>query len=267
MPTLSKKWKFGALLGILVLALALRAAACFLIDRADKDAVEYIRTAEYLVAEGPAVAFERNPRMPPLYSTLIAAGEWSGAGAYCSGYAISVLFGALLVLPVFFLSRALFGEAVGLAAAFICATHPYFIKTSAEIIRDSLFLFLLFSSLALAFTGIKNFSLTKWFLAGLCCALAALTRSEGSEIIFAAILWTLCCFVLQLFDQRQRPEMRKSLAGLLFLLLGFATLCYPAERYLQAVGSTWGPFDARFVKLVVGFANVTRQEAVEMESK
>ena len=255
------------LLGILALALALRVAACFLIDRADKDAVEYIRTAECLVNEGPEAAFGRNPRMPPLYSTLIAAGEWTGAGAYCSGYAISVLFGALLALPVFFLSRALFGETVGLTAAFICATHPYFIKTSAEIIRDSLFLFLLFSSLALAFTGIKRFSLSKWFLAGVCCALATLTRSESSEIIFAAIAWALCCVALQFFDRRQRPEMRKSLAGLLSLLLGFAALSYPAERYLQSVGSTWGPLDSRFVKLVEGFANVTRQEAVEMESK
>ena len=181
---------------IALLSIGLRVAACHLSNRVDKDSVQYIRMAEDIGAQDERVAFSRNSRMAPLYPYAMAGLRRFGLDVETGGQIISVAAGVLLVLLVGALAREFFGRTAGFAAAFICATHPTLVLTSTEVMRDSLFLALLFASLLLAVQAARRFNSWKWLAAGALCALTTATRTEGFELLLALLAWAAVGWVL-----------------------------------------------------------------------
>ena len=59
-----------------------------------------------------------------------------------AGILISILFGALLVLPVFYLGKEIFGERVGILSGVIVAVHPFLNSYSGSVLTESTYYFL-----------------------------------------------------------------------------------------------------------------------------
>ena len=129
---------FVLLLAIIALAFVLRTARYAIEHRLDKDSIGYISMAEKVAKGKINEAIYLNPRMPPLYISLLAFGEYSGVGAEAAGVIVSLLSGILIIIPVFLISRKIFGDNIGLISAFLVATHPYLIRLSTEVLRDEL---------------------------------------------------------------------------------------------------------------------------------
>lgn len=253
------------LLIIFLLALALRTARCWLENRFDKDAILYVYMAEDLAGGEINQAFDRNPRLPPLYVLLMAQGKKIGFSVEQAGLAISVLAGALLVLPVFLIARSFCGANAALAAAFLAATHPYLVRISAEIMRDSLFFTLLFASLAFAVLAAEQIASRYWYLSGLAAGLAALVRSEGLEILVALFCWA----GLELF--RSAGEFRRSwpkyAAGLLAFLAFFLLITIPVQLLLLDTTSAWAVVDPRLLSFLEGFWHLSKEEILLLENR
>jgi 4-amino-4-deoxy-L-arabinose transferase-like glycosyltransferase len=230
---------------ILVLALAARVGRCFLTDRIDKDSVVYVEMAEDWREKGMARAFERNPRIPPLYTALMAGGAGLGLGAETAGHAVSVIAGVVTVFAVWLAARAVFsGSTLPLTAALLAAAHPFLIRVSEDVMRDSLFVCLTACSLAAAAYGARRIKVfLVWPAAGGFAALAVMTRSEGLELLPVFFAWGLVELALS------RGRFRKTLVSVFLAwclsAAGFAAVMLAALPFLHGASSRWEIVDHR----------------------
>ena len=69
---------------------------------------------------------------------------------------LSLLFGSLIPVPIYFLSSEFFSKRTGLLAAFVVSINPLLILYSCNIFREPLFSFILMSSLFFTLRGFKG---------------------------------------------------------------------------------------------------------------
>jgi len=239
---------------IMLFAFALRIGRCLVVTHMDKDSVMYIGVGKKLAHDGIKTAFERNPRIPPLYIFTIACGEYMGIDGETAGRAVSVLAGTLLTLAGFMVGWSLFKNAnLALISAFLIAVHPFLIVISEDVMRDSLFDTLIAFSLAFALMGSEKGKFWQWGLSGLFAGLATLTRSEGSVMILAIPIW----IIVDLFVKRSefKKTLFKFIPSFFFALLIFCLCTFPVEYILKGTASKWMVFDTRifgYLKSVAG---------------
>jgi len=240
------------LLLIILLAFSARTARCFLSDRIDKDAVLYVEMAREWADNGIEHAFDRNPRIPPLYIGLMAASEKIGIGAETGGRIVSVLTGALLPLAVFLMASSLFASpSLPLLAAFFAAIHPFLIRMSADVMRDSLFVTLSCFTVAFVLMALSGMKFWPWLFAGIFAALGIMTRSEGCQIIIALGAWI--CIELLFFVGRENLPWKKYLAGSFAFLIIFFGITFSAQALFKENPSSWKVIDSRYYGYVERF--------------
>lgn len=247
----------ACLLLILALSFTLRVSRCFLVGRVDKDSVMYMAIADGLINNDFEQAFELNPRIPPLYIVGIAAGEKLGLGSRAAGMLISVFAGALLPLAVFIAALKVFRSSrMALLSALMAAVHPFLIRMSADIMRDSLFMSTCAFSLAFAVCGaVSNRIFSwQWAVSGFFGGLAAMTRSEGVEVFFSIAIWFALEAALKLksLHEMKRLVFRAAVSVIIFLSI-FAVTTLPVEFALRGSSSTWSAVDKRVVGYLKNF--------------
>ena len=117
-----------------------------------------------------------------LFPTLIAVSEVFLRGWISPpnvGRLISAGFGALLVIPIFFLTQSMYGRRPAQIAAWAVAIHPLLITVSTVVLPTSTFLTLLFAGAWCALSTMISGQLVTAALAGVLFACAALTRLDG----------------------------------------------------------------------------------------
>ena len=256
-------------IGLLVLlAFSLRAAKPFLVDRIAKDGVLYVYMADDIASGNLKTAFERNNRIPPLYLFLMAGLSRIGLETETAGVLISILAGAFLVIPVFLMAEMIFGARIATVAGFLAAFNPHLIAASSRVMRDSLFLFLLFFSLYLilkALDGLKwNFGY--WTGAGALTLLASATRSEGVELTGVAFLAVAIEIVI--LSKSGKPvgkRVLKWIVGLLCMLLTYYVASLSLTVSLENTSSTWAPIDSRIPSFVKRMLRISEKDALKSE--
>ncbi|HUO24395.1 MAG TPA: glycosyltransferase family 39 protein [Candidatus Aquilonibacter sp.] len=116
---------------------------------------------------------------PPLFPLLVAKTYPLVHDAEIAGRLVSILFGSLLIFPIFFLARELYGERAGYLAALCVALHPVLVGISAGVYSESTYLFFLFLAFYLGIRAARKQDF-KWAIAsGTSVGLAYLARSEA----------------------------------------------------------------------------------------
>jgi hypothetical protein len=264
---LPRKQMFFFLAVIFFFALALRAVRAFETGRIAKDAVDYVRMAQNISENGLLNAFALNARIPPLYIILMAAADRIGLGAETGGILISIVSGALLTIPVFFIAKRLFASPLpALIAAFLTAVHPNLVRVSAEILRDPLFYLLSTVSLWMMIESAATRRNIFSFFAGIAAAFAVMTRSEGVELMAAFILWssyeTLFPFI-GFSSFRQRAG--KFIFLVLFFVLGFGLAAMPVECMMKNTLSQWHIVDTRIQSYLKSLIKLSPKDIYEHE--
>jgi hypothetical protein len=129
----------------------------------------------------------------------------------------SSLAGVLLVVPMYFLGRELFGRRVAFWTALLFQCLPAGGRVLGDGLSEGLFLLLAVSSLTVTCQALRTGWLTGFGLAGLFSALAYLTRPEGAAVALAA---GLALLGTQAVRGRRRPWGRCLACGTA-LTLGF----------------------------------------------
>ena len=265
-------WKFNSTLKLLILmmiaGLIFRVARIFEDHYIDKDAVVYISMADKMADGHLKESFSIMPRIPPLYIALMALGKKIGIGTETAGNIISLLAGILLIIPVFVVAREIAGEKVALAAAFLATTHPYLIRDSAEVMRDSLFLTLLFTSIAFAVKAAGKEAYSRlWYLSGFFAALSILTRSEGNELLLAFPVWVL----YEILSSWEKGDLKLVLKRFLFsataAFAGFIIVAVPSQFFLFRNGSDWTMLDRRIFSYAESFMSLSKEQIIETEGQ
>jgi len=280
-----KYWQIIILL--VLLALALRGARCFIVDRISKDGVLYVRMAQGVAASDKSEAFIENRRMPPLYILFIAALNRIGISFETAAKIISLLAGSLLIIPFFLVVRLFFGDKAALLSGLLIALHPSLVKVSSTIMRDSMFLSLMVFSVAFIVFAIQKNRYLYWGLGGLFAALASATRAEGFELLLAVFGWMIINLVMiklrrrntlllndkegKLRETTKKGEggtansMIPSVAGpMIFTLLFFAT-SQPICESVKGTASTWSVIDRRIIGYAENLISHSSEEALKKE--
>lgn len=228
-----------ALLAIFLLALALSLFALsrfrFVGSDGGIDGVEMARVGKNLFA-GEGFTSRGKPELihAPLFPILIGL-FWRAMGDLeLAGQAVSVLFNALTVIPVFFLARAMFSFRTAVLAALFSALCPFSLYIATEIRLEALYTFLV----SLTALELYRFALSPRPLHGLfsgaAIGLAYLARPEASLFLVLATLLPLLppgpC---------SRVKMRRALGGWCGLFAAFLVLATPYWLYLHAHLGYW----------------------------
>ncbi|OGV39611.1 MAG: hypothetical protein A2020_02795 [Lentisphaerae bacterium GWF2_45_14] len=251
---------------ILALSLTLRVSRCFLTGRIDKDSVMYIAIAKGMAHDDLKYAFEINPRIPPLYIFGMSAGEKIGIGARVAGIIISVIAGSLLPLALFMAALKIFKDyKLALLSALMATVHPFLIRMSADIMRDSLFMSAFAFSFAFAVIAGTDKRILSWYwaLSGFFAGLAAMTRSEGVEVLFAIIIWFGVEGLLKISKFREfRNILLRAAVSISIFIVVFGITTLPVEYALRDSSSEWHAMDRRVVGYLENFFRKQRDVLV-----
>ena len=256
---------------IFFLSLGLRITQPFLTDRITKDGVLYVHMAEDITKTNSNYQpFARNRRMPPLYIYMIAgASKYLNIHPETAGRLISILFGALLVIPVFFITKYLFDSRIAGFAAFLVGVNPYLIDISASIMRDSLFVTLLFSTLFFIIKSItckNNKSYIYWGVSGIFLTLAIATRNEAIEIVGISFLFIFLCNTLKRSSFSFKLNIIKLFVGFIIMLTVSYLVSIPITNSLQTTSSTWTLVDQRIPGYFKAIMHISTKTALKKEN-
>ncbi len=188
-------------------------------------------------AAGGPTAF-RPPVYPYMLGALYAV---VGEHGVLAGRVLGALFGVLVVGLLYLVGAELLGRREGLIAAALAAFWPPLFLLGTALVTEPIFLALVLAAVLLVLRHQRQKSLWAVGAAGVCCGLAALTRSNG-------LLLLLAIGVGLLFASGLRPRRSQLVATATLAIAAFLTLAPWAIRNAQT-------FD-RFVPITsqTGFA-------------
>lgn len=126
---------------------------------------------------------------PPLYPYLLGGIQFVFGEVETAGRLAGALFGALAVLLVFLIARHLWDRRTALAAAGLAAVFPGMFLLGGTLITEPLYLAIELAAVLFALYFRARPDQLRWAAAaGLCCGLAALTRSNGMLVVIPVAL-------------------------------------------------------------------------------
>jgi len=167
-------------------ALGIRAALAWSTPVINTDGPIYLAQAQAIM-RGDFGAAVVDHNYAPGTALLVALAARCGLSLDVAGYLVSVLAGALVVFPLYALSRAAFAPWTAIAAVFLYAFLPVPARLSASVLTTGLFLFVSILGLALAAQLNAQPRARTALLAGAVAAFAYLVRADGLVLLPFAI--------------------------------------------------------------------------------
>lgn len=179
----------------------------------------------------------------PLYPHLVALfslGNFEPAFLAEVGRQVSILTGCLLIFPIYFLTRNIFGKTAASMSALLVILTPEFIYYSSAVLTESLsILFVALSMFILYVTTKKQFSPLLCLILGIFLGLAFLSRHATIGYLFIALLWCFSSWVLKRRTKNSSVSFKTiTIAGFL-VLLGFFLIISPQIFYLHSKTGKW----------------------------
>jgi len=206
-------------------------------------AFQYIPMAKVFAA-GPfkeAIGFGGQQ---PLYSFLIALVSPWVSDFELAGKLISSFFGVLLIFPVYFLGKRIFDQKIAFFAAFFVAIHPYVRRFSADVLKESAYLFFLATAIWFSLRTIEGKKGIPYLFIPLFSAIAYLVRPDGFEVLLVVFFYIL---LIKKFD-----VAGKKYKVLLLLLLSSAILFLPYLIHLKGSMGSWTLSKAKSISGLLG---------------
>lgn len=206
-------------------------------------AFQYIPIAKDFVLGFYGKAFGHNQQ--PLYSFIIAfVYRWVN-DFELAGKLVSTFFGILIIFPVYFLGKRIFDQKIAFYSALFLAIHPYIRRFSADVLKESTYLFFLASAIGFAWRTIQGEKRHLYLFIPLLSALAYLVRPDGVEILIAVSLYVF-------FKKYNRPGDRWKVISL--LVLSSFILFLPYLIHLRETTGAWTLSRAKTITWFLGLS-------------
>ncbi|HLJ95656.1 MAG TPA: glycosyltransferase family 39 protein [Gemmataceae bacterium] len=193
-PGPALRWELALLAVLLLLAASSRAWLLGHTEVAARDSVGFIRYALELERDPWKEVLRRNLQHPG-YPIVLLTVSWpvryflggtNAVSMQLSAQLASALAGVLLVIPMYFLGRDLFGRRVGFWGTALFQCLPVSARVMSDALSEATFLLFTATALLLAVRALRSYSVTGFALCGLFSGLAYWTRPEGALIAVAA---------------------------------------------------------------------------------
>lgn len=180
----------------------------------------------------------------PLYSLLVAFVSRWVSDFELAGKLVSSIFGILLIIPVYFLGKRIFNEKIVFLSSLLLVIHPYIRRFSADVLKESTYLFFLATAIWFAWRTIQDEKEYSFLFIPLFSVIAYLVRPDGVELL-------LVVFFYVLFAKKFSISGRKGKV-ILFLLLSSVVLLLPYLFYLREVRGEWTFGKAKSIGGILG---------------
>ena len=180
----------------------------------------------------------------PLYSLFVAfLSQWV-PDFELAGKSVSTFFGILIILPVYFLGKQIFDSKVAFFSSLFLVVHPYVRRYSADVLKESTYLFFLATALCLAWKVIQEEKKYGFLFIPLFSAIAYLVRPDGFEVL-------LVVFFYVIFVRKFSIPMKKKTV-ILVLFLSSCILFLPYLIHLREVRGVWTLSKAKSIGGMLG---------------
>jgi hypothetical protein len=192
-------------------------------------AFQYIPIAKDFASGLFKKGFSHNQQ--PLYPFLIAfifqwASDFELAGKW-----VSTLFGILLIFPAYFLGRQIFDQRIAFLSTLLLLVHPYIRRFSADVLKESTYLFFLVAGLWFAWETIEKGRKFPFFFIPLYSAIAYLARPDGIEVVLVVFFYVLF--------MRQVNGAKNKWTIILLMVLSSLLFFLPYLIYLRETTGVW----------------------------
>jgi hypothetical protein len=167
----------------------------------------------------------------PLYAFLVALVSRWVADFELAGKLVSSFFGILIIFPVYFLGKQIFDKKIAFVSALLLTIHPYIRRFSADVLKESTYLFSLALGIWFAWKTIESEKKYPYLFIPLFSAIAYLVRPDGVEILLVV---SSCVLFIKKCNASGNKWKVISL-----LLLASAILYLPCLIYLSEFIGTW----------------------------
>jgi len=171
---------------------------------------------------------------PPFYSILIGFVWLLTNNLELSGQLVSVITGALLVVPVYYLAKKMYGKKVALLSAIFIVIFPALVYGSTETFSESLYTLLLITGIALYWKALYSKNVLWMALVGLVIGLCFLTHPMG--IIFIPLFSVFLLFSKYLIS---KITFRMILKKAIIMIITFIITCSPYWIFLHKHTGEW----------------------------
>jgi 4-amino-4-deoxy-L-arabinose transferase-like glycosyltransferase len=232
----SNGWRLEVVALLLGIGFVVRALFCiFCAGEIDTEGAEYARIAQNL-SEGNGYVGIATPGtqlfFPPLFPYLIAGAGLLIGNAELAGRTVSLLFGSLLVIPVWLIGYRMLGERAGVAAGAVIAIHPYLVWLSTTVHCEAVYLTLILAAVYTTMSAAEAPTKLRLAASGALYGVAYLVRPEA--LVFMVV--GLAGVLLGRAFLREKPSA--VLGRLLLVPLVFVVVTGPYILWLSAqVGS------------------------------
>ncbi len=128
---------------------------------------------------------------PPFYSFLIFLLSPDPAHVEIAGRLLSLFFGTLAIIPLFYLIKEAIGQKEAVLSALFYSLHPYLVTYSGMLLTEATYWGLFVLSVYFFWTGLKNEKVWRAMLSGCFLGLAYLTRPEGIGYVLVYLIWAV----------------------------------------------------------------------------
>jgi len=208
----------------------------------EQDGIAYMSIAKDLIAfKAPANLF-----MPPFYPLVITVFSLLPVKLEIAARVASITLDALIVFPLYGLSRIILPRGASLAVCFLWSTFTFSLFFTPSPLSQSTYLFMLLSGVYLLYRALTESGRIVFFtLAGFSLACAYLTRPEGVVSIGIALVLTATGVF------RRGADRRAHLKGGAVLLGAFLLTASPYLVMLHSQFGHWS-FTAKTVVAIKG---------------
>ncbi len=224
-------------MGIFVIvAFVIRVIAGSLIFVISRDTTRFI-TMAYAVKTADADLFMAE-QFHPLYPVITYLFSYIFPNWITAAKVASMVMGTACIVPLYYISRRLFGQRTAKATVFLYAIHPYAVRYSGDAISETTYVFFLLCGLWAGYCAI--IAQNRWryilsFCAGGCIAGAYLTRPEGIGLL---IILTLLIWLYPVLSGHKKVLYR-SFFSFLLLIIGFAVFSSPYLYFMKQQTGQW----------------------------
>ncbi len=200
------------LVALLVLSLLIKALIICGTDVVNPDAVRYANSAHQILDGDLSAAFQHEKML--LFSLTLAAARLLVGDWILAGQLISAVFLTLTLIPLYLLTKDLFGSraAIWASAAFILL--PSLNELTSKVVKDAPFLFFITLALWLGQRALVNQRLGFFFASCGCAFAAAMFRLEGLLFLCIYFIWLI---YQVLFRPVARPAAIRGLLVYVFI--------------------------------------------------
>jgi 4-amino-4-deoxy-L-arabinose transferase-like glycosyltransferase len=181
----------------------------------------------------------------PLYPFFIAMASHLIGDFEVAGKLVSTLFGMLLIFPVYYLGKKIFDQKIAFLSALFLVIHPYIRRFSADVLKESTYLFFLATAIWFAWRTVEKDKIYPYFFIPIFSAMAYLVRPDGMEVLLVGFFYTI-------FIKKFNVPGRKSVA-ILLILLSSTILFLPFLLHLREATGEWTLSKSKSIGGILGW--------------